>query len=91
MFLTVYIFFFLKVFKLKGADRKHKQDREKIQKRTPTEQEKYQPSYECTILTDIPIDSIAPQGGYTPEQYVFLDIQCFFLKIAFNSILTFYI
>jgi hypothetical protein len=26
------------VFKLKGADRKHKQDRDKIQKRTPQEQ-----------------------------------------------------
>ncbi|XP_059472926.1 transcription factor CP2-like protein 1 [Neocloeon triangulifer] len=43
----------IKVFKLKGADRKHKQDREKIQKRPVSEQEKYQPSYECTVLTDI--------------------------------------
>lgn len=44
----------IKVFKLKGADRKHKQDREKIQKRPVSEQEKFQPSYECTILNDIP-------------------------------------
>lgn len=43
----------IKVFKLKGADRKHKQDREKILKRPPSEQEKYQPSYECTVLTDV--------------------------------------
>ncbi|CAB3379132.1 Hypothetical predicted protein [Cloeon dipterum] len=43
----------IKVFKLKGADRKHKQDREKIQKRPLSEQEKYQPSYECTVLTDV--------------------------------------
>lgn len=43
----------IKVFKLKGADRKHKQDREKIMKRPPSEQEKYQPSYECTILNDV--------------------------------------
>lgn len=58
----------IKVFKLKGADRKHKQDREKIQKRPPTEQEKYQPSYECTILNDIPPDSIVSQGVcYSPE------------------------
>ncbi len=28
----------LQVFKLKGADRKHKQDRDKIQKRPPSEQ-----------------------------------------------------
>ncbi|XP_073973904.1 transcription factor CP2 like gemini isoform X2 [Rhodnius prolixus] len=47
----------VKVFKLKGADRKHKQDREKIQKRPPNEQEKYQCSYECTILTDVALNS----------------------------------
>lgn len=43
----------IKVFKLKGADRKHKQDREKILKRPLPEQEKYQPSYECTVLNDV--------------------------------------
>lgn len=43
----------IKVFKLKGADRKHKQDREKILKRPSSEQEKYQPSYECTVLNDV--------------------------------------
>ncbi|CAD7077968.1 unnamed protein product [Hermetia illucens] len=57
----------IKVFKLKGADRKHKQDREKIQKRPPSEQEKYQPSYECTILNDISTDAIGQQGCYSPE------------------------
>lgn len=58
----------IKVFKLKGADRKHKQDREKIQKRTRAEQEKYQPSFECTILSDIPNDSLTPPMCYSPEQ-----------------------
>jgi hypothetical protein len=43
----------LKIPQLKGADRKHKQDREKILKRPVTEQEKYQPSYDCTVLTDV--------------------------------------
>lgn len=43
----------IKVFKLKGADRKHKQDREKIMKRPLAEQEKYQPSYDCTVLNDV--------------------------------------
>lgn len=57
----------IKVFKLKGADRKHKQDREKIQKRTAAEKEKYQPSYECTILNDIPNDFLNP-SNYSPEQ-----------------------
>lgn len=57
----------VKVFKLKGADRKHKQDREKIQKRPPAEKDKYQPSYECTILNDIPSE-FAAINSYSPEQ-----------------------
>jgi len=58
------------VFKLKGADRKHKQDREKIQKRPQSEQEKFQPSYECTIMNDISLDLVMPAtttGCYSPE------------------------
>ncbi|KAH0517582.1 Alpha-globin transcription factor CP2 [Microtus ochrogaster] len=42
----------IKVFKPKGADRKQKTDREKMEKRTPHEKEKYQLSYETTILTE---------------------------------------
>lgn len=57
----------IKVFKLKGADRKHKQDREKIQKRPAAEKEKYQPSYECTILNDIP-NEVVNVVSYSPEQ-----------------------
>ena len=37
----------------KGADRKQKTDREKMEKRTAQEKEKYQPSYETTILTEV--------------------------------------
>lgn len=37
----------------KGADRKQKTDREKIEKRTTQEREKYQPSYDTTILTEV--------------------------------------
>lgn len=59
----------IKVFKLKGADRKHKQDREKIQKRPASEKEKYQPSYECTILNDLPSDAINVQNSFSPEQW----------------------
>nr|SVE81483.1 EOG090X0AJ3 [Daphnia magna] len=60
----------IKVFKLKGADRKHKQDREKIYKRPMVEQEKYQPSCECTILAEIPLElvytsAIVPVGTAT--------------------------
>uniref|UniRef100_A0A1B6GEK0 Grh/CP2 DB domain-containing protein n=1 Tax=Cuerna arida TaxID=1464854 RepID=A0A1B6GEK0_9HEMI len=47
----------IKVFKLKGADRKHKQDRDKILKRPDSERDKYQPSYECTVLSDVPVTS----------------------------------
>ncbi|XP_014213470.1 transcription factor CP2-like protein 1 isoform X2 [Copidosoma floridanum] len=53
----------VKVFKLKGADRKHKQDRDKIQRRPPHEQDKFQPSYDCTILTDIPVDSLSSSNS----------------------------
>ncbi|KYO18199.1 alpha-globin transcription factor CP2 [Alligator mississippiensis] len=42
----------IKVFKPKGADRKQKTDREKMEKKTAQEKEKYQPSYETTILTE---------------------------------------
>uniref|UniRef100_A0A6A7G2M3 Transcription factor CP2-like n=1 Tax=Hirondellea gigas TaxID=1518452 RepID=A0A6A7G2M3_9CRUS len=41
----------IKVFKLKGADRKHKQDRDKISKLSASEREKYQESCDCTIMT----------------------------------------
>ena len=51
----------LQVFKLKGADRKHKQDRDKISKRPQAEQEKYAPSFECTVLTDL-----QPEHIYVP-------------------------
>ncbi|XP_063069072.1 transcription factor CP2-like protein 1 [Engraulis encrasicolus] len=42
----------VKVFKPKGADRKLKTDREKIEKKTLQDREKYQPSYETTLLSD---------------------------------------
>lgn len=41
------------LFQPKGADRKQKTDREKMEKRAPQEKEKYQPSYETTILTEV--------------------------------------
>ncbi|XP_041867998.1 upstream-binding protein 1 isoform X4 [Melanotaenia boesemani] len=42
----------IKVFKPKGADRKQKTDREKMEKRTTQEKEKYQPSYDTTVLSE---------------------------------------
>uniref|UniRef100_A0A8D0BHM6 Grh/CP2 DB domain-containing protein n=1 Tax=Salvator merianae TaxID=96440 RepID=A0A8D0BHM6_SALMN len=42
----------IKVFKPKGADRKQKTDREKIEKQSLQEREKYQPSYDTTVLTE---------------------------------------
>ncbi|XP_029172641.1 transcription factor CP2-like protein 1 isoform X1 [Nylanderia fulva] len=61
----------VKVFKLKGADRKHKQDRDKILRRPLHEQDKYQPSYDCTVLSDISLESLSPsslpaQNGGSP-------------------------
>ena len=52
----------MQVFKLKGADRKHKQDRDKIAKRPAAEQEKFTPSYDCTVLADLHMDNI-----YVPQ------------------------
>uniref|UniRef100_A0AAR2KMQ4 Transcription factor CP2-like 1 n=1 Tax=Pygocentrus nattereri TaxID=42514 RepID=A0AAR2KMQ4_PYGNA len=43
----------IKVFKPKGADRKLKTDRKKIEKKSLVDREKYQPSYETTILTEV--------------------------------------
>ncbi|XP_069763003.1 transcription factor CP2-like protein 1 isoform X2 [Narcine bancroftii] len=42
----------VKVFKPKGADRKLKTDKEKIEKRSPHERSKYQPAYEATVLSE---------------------------------------
>uniref|UniRef100_A0A6Q2YPY6 Grh/CP2 DB domain-containing protein n=1 Tax=Esox lucius TaxID=8010 RepID=A0A6Q2YPY6_ESOLU len=42
----------VKVFKPKGADRKLKTDREKIDKKSHQDREKYQPSHETTMLTE---------------------------------------
>ncbi|KAJ1135318.1 hypothetical protein NDU88_001758 [Pleurodeles waltl] len=42
----------VKVFKPKGADRKQKTDREKIEKRSIQDRDKYQPSYDTTVLTE---------------------------------------
>jgi len=62
----------LQVFKLKGADRKHKQNREKMSKLPTIEQEKFSRQYECTMLTDLTVDSIyiSPSRGISPEQTV---------------------
>jgi len=62
----------LQVFKLKGADRKHKQNREKMSKLPMGEQEKFSRQYECTMLTDLTVDSIyiSPSRGISPEQTV---------------------
>ncbi|XP_074468486.1 upstream-binding protein 1 isoform X4 [Sebastes fasciatus] len=53
----------IKVFKPKGADRKQKTDREKMEKRTPQEKEKYQPSYDTTILSETRLEPIIEDAG----------------------------
>ncbi|XP_075631641.1 transcription factor CP2-like protein 1 isoform X5 [Balearica regulorum gibbericeps] len=42
----------VKVFKPKGADRKQKTDREKVEKQPAPEREKFQPAYETTVLAE---------------------------------------
>ncbi len=64
----------LQVFKLKGADRKHKQDRDKISKRPVAEQEKYAPSFDSTVLTDLPLEHIfVPSSLSRPESPVMIN------------------
>ncbi|KAM9386313.1 upstream-binding protein 1 [Pholidichthys leucotaenia] len=53
----------IKVFKPKGADRKQKTDREKMEKRTAQEKEKYQPSYDTTILSETRLEPIIEDSG----------------------------
>ncbi|XP_013188279.1 transcription factor CP2 isoform X4 [Amyelois transitella] len=67
----------IKVFKLKGADRKHKQDREKVLRRPRAELEKYQPGCESTVLTTLSNDAMMPPPSlvttsppYSPEMCV---------------------
>ncbi|KAI5635100.1 CP2 transcription factor domain-containing protein [Phthorimaea operculella] len=64
----------IKVFKLKGADRKHKQDREKVMRRPRGDLEKYQPGCEATVLTTLSNDALLPPPSlvttsppYSPE------------------------
>ncbi|KAL4712249.1 hypothetical protein ACJJTC_011110, partial [Scirpophaga incertulas] len=64
----------IKVFKLKGADRKHKQDREKVLRRPRPDLEKYQPGCEATVLTTLSNDALMPPPSlvttsppYSPE------------------------
>ncbi|XP_040473372.1 transcription factor CP2-like protein 1 isoform X2 [Falco naumanni] len=42
----------VKVFKPKGADRKQKTDREKVEKQPGLEREKFQPAHESTVLSE---------------------------------------
>ncbi|KAH3784507.1 hypothetical protein DPMN_162464 [Dreissena polymorpha] len=48
----------MRVFKPKGADRKHKTDWAKMSKKTLIEKENYYSSYECTVLTEIPVEQV---------------------------------
>lgn len=68
------VFFF---FKPKGADRKLKTDREKINKKTPQDREKYQPSHDTTLLKEV-----------RPERTLCLPSALTLLNLAVNSWVT---
>ncbi|XP_067934702.1 transcription factor CP2-like [Watersipora subatra] len=58
----------IKVFKPKGADRKQKTDRDKVEKMTMLDKEKYQPSYDYTVLTEVALDNaIVMQRTHTSK------------------------
>ncbi|KOB70052.1 Transcription factor CP2-like protein 1, partial [Operophtera brumata] len=59
---------------IKGADRKHKQDREKVMRRSRSDIDKYQPGCEATVLTTLSNDAMMPPPSlvttsppYSPE------------------------
>lgn len=45
--------FLMHILQPKGADRKHKTDREKMCKRLQGDKDKYHPQYEYTIFRDV--------------------------------------
>uniref|UniRef100_A0A8C7Y3B7 Upstream-binding protein 1 n=1 Tax=Oryzias sinensis TaxID=183150 RepID=A0A8C7Y3B7_9TELE len=53
----------IKVFKPKGADRKQKTDREKMERRSAQEKEKYQPSYDTTVLSETRLEPVVEEAG----------------------------
>ncbi|XP_050975491.1 transcription factor CP2-like protein 1 isoform X3 [Labeo rohita] len=77
----------VKVFKPKGADRKLKTDRVRIEKKSPQDREKYQPSYKTTVLTEcspwpeapsVSRTSNTPSPGYQSSHtsYIFPEENC---------------
>ena len=70
----------IKVFKPKGADRKQKTDKDKMDRRSAQEKLKYQPSYDSTLLSECPpaqpqsdqIEDLT-QSAATPTQARIMD------------------
>uniref|UniRef100_A0A8C8AYH1 Grh/CP2 DB domain-containing protein n=1 Tax=Otus sunia TaxID=257818 RepID=A0A8C8AYH1_9STRI len=56
----------VKVFKPKGADRKQKTDREKVEKQPALEREKFQPGYESTVLAEVGAER--PRSVHAPGE-----------------------
>ncbi|CAM9797667.1 unnamed protein product [Bubo scandiacus] len=59
----------VKVFKPKGADRKQKTDREKVEKQPALEREKFQPAYESTVLAECTPWPDALGAPHSPPQH----------------------
>ncbi|XP_077046857.1 transcription factor CP2-like isoform X3 [Agelaius phoeniceus] len=68
----------VKVFKPKGADRKQRTEREKVEKQPAAEREKFQPPYESTVLAECPpwLDALgaphSPPGLPAPHPFKLL-------------------
>ena len=63
----------VKVFKPKGADRKHKTDREKMMRRS--DQEKFRASNDITIFTDCPLDQLLSSSSLLTSRSVITALQ----------------
>uniref|UniRef100_A0A8K9XZ39 Upstream-binding protein 1 n=1 Tax=Oncorhynchus mykiss TaxID=8022 RepID=A0A8K9XZ39_ONCMY len=75
----------IKVFKPKGADRKQKTDREKMEKRTSQEKEKYQCSYNTTILSEVGPSRVLKHYTQLSPTATIQETQKWLVKNRFNS------
>uniref|UniRef100_A0A096M6S9 Transcription factor CP2-like 1 n=1 Tax=Poecilia formosa TaxID=48698 RepID=A0A096M6S9_POEFO len=82
----------VKVFKPKGADRKLKTDREKMEKKTPQDRDKYQLSHETTLLKECSQwpESLNLSSSSTPSP-VCLNSPCGFTDGSVQPRLTLYV
>ena len=67
----------------KGADRKLKTDRDKMDKKSLLDKEKYQPSYDTTMLTEVRNNHVQERVPKNNAQLLSLGKLCYLLIFCF--------